>query len=158
MVKYRWFKEEVPASLEVRQVYGIVFNERGEVLLREDDNRYKLTGGKPEGEDSSFEETLRREYLEELNMSLEKVYYLGYLLIEENDEVYAQVRMIGKIGNIGNIGEARADLDNGKVYGRVEVPTRHVNNYLKYEDEAGMQMLWDAISLAALKYGFDLEN
>jgi len=61
-----------------------------------------LTGGKPENIDINLEDTLKREYLEELNMEIKDIYYLGYLLVEENSEKYAQVRMIAKIKKIGN--------------------------------------------------------
>lgn len=100
----------------VKQVYGIAFSNEGNIVLRVDDSKYKLTGGKPEKYDKSFEETLKREYIEELNIELEDIYYLGYLLVEEdNNEKYAQVRMIARIKNIG---ENKPDMDNGKTYKR----------------------------------------
>ena len=115
MVKYTWIKKSVPKELLVKQVYGIVFSNDGNILLRVDNNKYKLTGGKPENSDDNFCDTLKREYIEELNIELENIHYLGYLLVEEKQEKYAQVRMIAKIKNVGNI---RLDIDNGKIYGR----------------------------------------
>lgn len=64
MSKYTWIRMNVPKNLEAKQVYGIVFSDDGKILLRLDDHKYKLTGGKPE-ENESYEETLRREYIEE---------------------------------------------------------------------------------------------
>ena len=81
MANYAWYNSSVPEDITVRQVYGIVFSHDFEILLRIEDNRYKLTGGKPE-ENESYEETLKREYIEELNVELENCYYLGYLLIK----------------------------------------------------------------------------
>ena len=101
MVKFIWIKNNVPDNLTVKQVYGIAFSDDGRALLRIEDNKYKLTGGKPELNET-FEETLKREYVEELNVELEECYYLGYLLVEENNEKYAQVRMIAKIKNIND--------------------------------------------------------
>lgn len=83
MTKYSWLKEKVPESLDIKQVYGVVFSDEGQILLRVEDNKYKLTGGKPEPYYSNFEEALKREYLEELNIEIEDIYYLGYLLVEE---------------------------------------------------------------------------
>ena len=82
MVKYSWFKDKVPEYLNIKQVYGIVFSDDGNIVLRIDDNKYKLTGGKPCDSDKSLEDTLKREYLEELNIEIEDIYYLGYLLVE----------------------------------------------------------------------------
>ena len=147
-------KNNVPDNLTVKQVYGIVFSNDGRVLLRIEGNKYKLTGGKPELNET-FEETLKREYVEELNVELEECYYLGYLLVEENNEKYVQVRMIGKIKRINN---KRADTDTGKIYERKLVNVSNVKKYLKYNDEAGNLMIDDAIYMANSKYNFSELN
>jgi len=155
MAKYRWIKGEVDKNLKVRQVYGIVFNKDGNILLRVDDNKYKLTGGKPENDDKNYSETLKREYLEELNIEIEDIQYLGYLLVEENNEKYAQVRMIAKVKNIGEI---KPDIDNGKIYQRFMANQKNVKRYLMYEDIAGNEMIDEAIKLGNIKYQFDINE
>ena len=150
MVKYTWYNSEVPSNLKVRQVYGIVFSNNFEILLRIEDGEYKLTGGKPE-KNESYEETLKREYIEELNVELEECYYLGYLLVEENGEKYAQVRMIAKIKNIN---ENNIDIDTGKMYGRKLVSNEKVKKLLNYPEEAGNLMIDEAIKLAKIKFKF----
>jgi len=77
MVNYTWIKNNVPNNLKVKQVYGIVFSDDERNLLRIEDNKYKLTGGKPENNET-FEEILKREYIEEINVELEECYYLGF--------------------------------------------------------------------------------
>lgn len=150
MVQYSWIKENVPKDLVVKQVYGIVFSKDGNILLRVEDNKFKLTGGKPEKYDKDFEGTLKREYIEELNVELEDIYYLGYLLVDEgNNEKYAQVRMIAKIKNIT---EGKPDIDNGKTYERFMANYKNVKNYLKYSDLAGNQLIDDALRMAKEKY------
>ena len=151
MAEFRWFTEPVPEGSKVRQVYGVVFSNDGRVLLRIEDGKYKLTGGKPESGES-FEETLRREYVEELNVELSDIHYLGYLLVEENGDKYAQVRMIARIKDIH---ENHMDPATGKMYGRELVAADNVNAYLNYADEAGNKMLDDAISLAKDIFGRD---
>ena len=99
MTKFTWIKEEVPSNLIVKQVYGIVFSNDKRIILQVEDNKYNLTGGKPLTNET-YEKTLKREYIEELNIEVDNLYYLGYLLVEENIKPYAQVRMIGKIKNI----------------------------------------------------------
>ena len=151
MGTFTWFKAPGPDDLEVRQVYGIVFSNDGRVLLRIEDDKYKLTGGKPE-KSESFEETLSREYIEELNTVIEDIHYLGYLLVEEDGSQYAQVRMIARIKDIHEIQD---DPANGKRYGRKLVSISKVKGYLNYSDEAGNQMLDDAIVLGKERYSLD---
>ena len=156
MTKYSWIKEKLPQNLEIRQVYGIVFTDYGKILLRIDDGKYKLTGGKPELYDNNLKDTLKREYLEELNVEIKNTNYLGYLLVEEETgEKYAQVRMIAKIKNIGNI---MPDKDNGKVYKRFMANIKNVKNYLNYSDLAGNQLIDDAIKMAKEKYNISFSS
>lgn len=155
MTKYKWVRKQVDQNLKISQVYGIVFNNDGNILLRIDDNKYKLTGGKPEICDKNNSETLKREYFEELNVEIEDIQYLGYLLVEEDKEKYAQVRMIAKIKNIGRI---RPDVDNGKIYQRFMAKQENIKMYLNYKDLAGNEMIDDAIKTGNLKYRFKLKN
>ena len=155
MIKYKWIRKPVEQNIEIRQVYGIVFNDDGNILLRVDENEYKLTGGKPEAYDKNNSETLKREYLEELNVEIMEIQYLGYLLVEEGKEKYAQVRMIAKIKNIRAI---RPDLDNGKIYKRFMAKQENVKKYLNYADISGNEMIDDAIKSANLKYRFNFKN
>ena len=148
MVKYTWYNITVPSDLKVRQVYGIAFTEDGRIILRIENNKYKLTGGKPEVNES-YEETLKREYIEELNVELEDCYYLGFLLVEDNNEKYAQVRMIAKIKSIN---ENHIDPATGEMYERELVNADKVKKLLNYKDEAGNLMLDEAIQKAKEKY------
>ena len=155
MTKFTWIKEEVPSNLIVKQVYGIVFSNDKRIILQFDDNKYNLTGGKPLIEET-YEETLKREYIEELNIEVDDLCYLGYLLVEEeNIKPYAQVRLIGKIKNIY---EKRPDIDNGKQYERFLSNLGNVKKYLNYDGDAGNIMIDDAINLADSKYEFDVIN
>ncbi len=151
MGKYKWIKNDVPNELVVKQVYGIVFSDEGKILLSLEDNKYKLTGGHPEEKDTCFEDTIKREFIEELNVEIEDISYLGYLQVEEDNYKYAQVRMIAKVKKINEI---RPDLDNGKIYKRYIANQNNVKKYLDYKDLAGNQMLDDAIKMANEKYNF----
>lgn len=149
MVNYTWIEDDVSPSIPIKQVYGIVFSDDNKILLRVEDNKYKLTGGKPE-KNETFQETLKREYLEELNVEIDEIFYLGYLLVKEkNISEYAQVRMIAKVKKIN---EQRPDIDNGKIYGREFVDVNDVKKYLNYSDKAGNLMLDSAIEKASKLY------
>ena len=154
MSKYTWIKNTVPTDLKVRQVYGIVFTDDKRILLRIDDSKYELTGGRPE-ENEIYEETLKREYIEEINVDLCDIHYLGYLLVNDDNSLYAQVRMIAKIKKIN---ELRPDKDNGKVYKRKLVSPLNIKKYLAYNDIAGNVMLDDAINMANTVYDFSFQN
>lgn len=155
MVRYTWVRKAVPKGLLVKQVYGVVFSNEGNILLRVEDDKYKLIGGKPESGDNSFSDTLKREYLEELNVELSNICYLGYLLIEEEYEKYAQVRMIARIKSMGDI---KPDSDNGKTYGRFMAKQNNVRKYLGYQDLAGNQLIDDAIRVANVNYKFKVRD
>ena len=111
MISYKWCNGKFPKDIEIKQVYGIVFNEDGNIFLRIDNGIYKLTGGRPEIEDKSIEDTLKREFVEEANITIKNIHLLGYQLVDENNGIkpYAQVRMIAQIDEIF---ENRPDLDN----------------------------------------------
>lgn len=151
---YTWCSNLVPNNVKVKQVYGIAFTNDFRILLRIEDNKYKLTGGKPE-ENETYEQTLKREYIEELNVELEDCYYVGYLLVNENNESYAQVRMIAKIKKIN---DKHVDLATGKTYDRKLVSIDRVKEYLNYQDKAGNIMLDEAINIAKNKYTFSKIN
>lgn len=156
MSKYRWIKDEFPNDLDVKQVYGVVFSNDGKILLRIEDGKYKLTGGKPELNEK-FEDTLKREYQEELNIEIENIYYLGYQFVDEENDTkpYAQVRMIAQIKKVGNI---IPDTDNGKIYKRFLANFSNVKKYLNYADIASNQLIDDAIEKAKEKYQFEINE
>lgn len=147
MVKYTWVKGEYPKDIVVTQVYGVTFKGT-KILIMKDEEKYHLIGGKPE-KGETFEDTLIREFYEEVNTDLEDVHYLGYFIVEEDNKKYAQVRMIAKIKKIN---EERPDLDNGKIYERKLVEESEVLDYLEYYDQIGISFINDAIELAKEKY------
>ncbi len=126
MPQIRWIADTVPARMEIRQVYCVMFDRLGRVLLRvihkpDGGIRYSLAGGRPEPFDGGMEGTCRRELLEEVNTEIETPLYIGYQLVDEEDGTppYAQARMAALIRKIGR---KRPDPDNGKTYDRLLVP------------------------------------
>lgn len=146
MSTLQWFEAVMPVGLEVRQVYGFIFAADGRVLLLEDEGKYNLPGGKPENIES-VTETLARETLEEAQTTIVSCEYLGYQLVEE-DERFAQVRLVGTIGRILS---ADVDPSTGRKYNRLLVPPRELNGYLGW-GESGEQQIACAVA-AASKFG-----
>lgn len=90
MPQIRWIADAVPASMKIRQVYCVMFDRLGRVLLRvihkpEGGVRYSLAGGRPEPFDADPEATCRRELLEEVNTEIETPLFIGYQLVNEED-------------------------------------------------------------------------
>ncbi len=150
MAIYKWIEEKVPKDLEIKQVYGIAFDLDGRVFLHIDDGKYTMTGGKPEPKDKNMEETLKREFLEEVNITLKNILYLGYQYVDEENGIkpYAQVRMCALIDKVY---ENRPDLDNGKIYKRVLVSPQKTKKYLNW-GECGNMQIDAAINIAKNKY------
>ena len=153
---FEWFKEAVPQSLEVKQVYGVLFDEYGRTLVRTEVINGKkygcLAGGKPEIGDDGMDGTLRREAIEEVNTTLKEIYYLGYQTVNEGNgiPVYAQVRMIGLIDKIG---PKKPDPDGGKIYDRILTTPERAIEILSWGEE-GKKMIRDATELAKIKFNF----
>ena len=124
MAKYEWIPEQVPDGMKITQVYCIMFDRQGRVMLRveegPDRNRFSLAGGRPEPYDDGIEATCRRELQEEVNTEIETPVYIGYQLVDEEN------------GTPAYVGEKRPDPDNGKIYDR----------YMTTPEEAAMLLKW----------------
>ena len=143
MAQITWEKGNVPAGMEVRQVYGVFFDKQGRVLLRIEKGKYKLTGGKPEKNDSDYYATLRRELREEANCTVGDLWMVGYQKVDEEDgtPAYAQIRMTGIIDEIGL---ASPDPDRpGWVYGRMLVSPLKAAVLLNW-GQVGINQIYDA--------------
>ena len=154
MIKIIWKNEEVPPSMKVKQVYGIVFNKEGRLLLKvsiENGKKiYSFAGGRPENFDKDRETTLKREFIEEINTTLsEEVYYLGYQEIQEdNITPFAQVRMTAMVKEIG---EQKPDTDNGELYERIFVSPKYAIELLNW-GEVGKSQIEKAMVVAKEKF------
>ena len=149
-VTYKWITGEVPPHLEIKQVYGIVFDEHFNVFLRKYKGQYFLTGGRPEPFDKTREDTLHREFLEEANMVIKNIHMLGYQFVEEGNgtKPFAQIRMIAQVDNMC---ENRPDTDNGKLYERLFVSPAQAIKLLNW-GEAGKAQIEEGYRLAKMYY------
>lgn len=89
----------------IRQVYGILFNEKGEmVIVRKKGGGWTLPGGGPE-KDETPEETLIREVNEEVDVDITNITPLGYQKVVEikgktRSKPYYALRYAAKIEKI----------------------------------------------------------
>ncbi|MBR6134007.1 NUDIX domain-containing protein [Candidatus Saccharibacteria bacterium] len=143
MVRFIWYEAPIPNDMPITQVYGVLFDEKGRIMLRVDNGFHGLVGGTPEpGE--TYEETLHREVYEEVNCKISDLHYLGYQTVVGDGEPYAQLRYIAKLTEIG---ENRPDLDGDKMCERVLVSTEQAGDVLDYGEE-GKEIISAAIKLA----------
>lgn len=143
MSTYYWIAREVPEALEIRQVYGFIFDIHGSVLLLEDEGEYNLPGGKPE-KDESLSETLVREIKKEAQLTIIALKYLGYQLVIGEEE-FAQVRFAARIGQIY---PSAPDPSTGRPYSRLWVPPMQANAMLLWGN-SGDQQIASAIAASS---------
>ena len=155
MARFEWVGERVPEGMRITQVYGIILDREGRVMLRVEKHaggiRYSLGGGRPEPFDDGIEATCRRELLEEVNTEIETPVYIGYQLVDEGDGTppYAQVRMAALIRRIG---EKKPDPDNGETYDRYMVSPERAAELLNWGD-VGYEQVMKAKEVVYRQYG-----
>ena len=155
MARFQWVGERVPEGMRITQVYGIILDREGRVMLRVEKHaggvRYSLGGGRPEPFDDGIEATCRRELLEEVNTETETPVYIGYQLVDEENgtPAYAQVRMAALIKRIG---EKKPDPDNGETYDRYMVSPERAAELLNWGD-VGYEQVMKAKEVVYRQYG-----
>ena len=156
MAIFLWIDGDVPNGIRITQVYGIIFTRDGRILLIKDGEKYSFAGGKPEKEDNGLSGTLRRELLEEANVTIGEPLMVGYQLVDEENGIapYAQVRMTALIENIG---DKKVDPATGLTFDRVLVPYYKGAEILRWGEVATRQI--DAAFLIVKeKFGLDKIN
>jgi 8-oxo-dGTP pyrophosphatase MutT (NUDIX family) len=149
----RWVPgEPVPAGVPVRQVSGILYDRLGRVLLQDDGGRYNLPGGTPEPADADLLGTLARQCMEESQVRVSDAVPAGYQLVEEDGEVYAQVRMAGLIKELCPLA---ADPCTGRAYRRLMIAPLQAPGLLGWGPR-GEPQLTAATALACGRWGLVL--
>lgn len=145
-----WIKDNnLEKYKPVSQVYGIVFNDKGEILVAREkpEDKWAIPGGKPEAGES-IEETLRRELEEEADVSVSKVLLLGAQKVELEEDVDGnstsyQLRCVAILKELL---PQTPDPAHGSIWERKFVPAIDINDYIKW-GELGATMFKDAIDL-----------
>ncbi|MGW6362366.1 NUDIX domain-containing protein [Streptomyces sp. NPDC055092] len=137
----RWAEAWPPlVGVDVRQVYGIVFDCVSKAVVVQDDNgRYNLPGGTPEPEDNAdLVATLRREVHEESQLVLADWAPVGYQLVSEDGRApYVQVRYAALLEKAYPIAP---DPPTGRAYGRVLVSPVDAAGLLGWGERGAAQL------------------
>ena len=158
MAKFIWRNGNVPNTMQIKQVYGILFSIDGRIFVMAeklaDRIKYCLPGGHPEDIDKTLEDTLKREVLEEVNISVKNPIIVGYQEVDEEDGscLYAQVRMAAVIDEVG---EKTPDIANGKTYDRLLVSPSKAIELLNW-GEVGYLQIVSAVEIAESKFNIKL--
>lgn len=120
-VTYTFYPESLPAGLRPTSVHAVLVTSDGRVLLRWKCNEACMTGGHIEAGDIDWRAALRREALEEANVKIDRIDYLGYLEVREGDLLEYRLRAVARVSEIL---PAAPDPDRkgSWVYGRRLVP------------------------------------
>ena len=147
-VKSTWIKtSDIGKYSPITQVYGIVFNDKGEILIcRKGDGDWQIPGGHPE-KGETINQTLEREMLEEADVVVTDIQILGVQKGEfpddPNSRPHYQVRCIAKLKELL---PQTPDPDNGETWERLFIPSSEVTNYVKW-NTTGDAMFKDAIEV-----------
>ena len=130
----------------IKQVYALVIDSKTNILIcREDANSpWQLPGGKPEANES-IKETVDRELLEEVDVTVQTIVDLGYNEITnlQTNEKYYQLRFIAYLDKEL---EQTPDPDKNFIWERKWIPLEQVKDYIKWGN-AGNGMFDDAVNL-----------
>jgi 8-oxo-dGTP pyrophosphatase MutT (NUDIX family) len=137
------------------QVYGVVFNNKDEVLVIQEKGKWKIPGGTPEKGETDLE-TLERELIEEADVAISEAVPLGVQRVDypnnpnkEDGDLYYQYRYICLLDRLL---DQTLDPATGIINPRMFVPANKVTEYIKW-GEVGKAMFEDAKTLYQEKWG-----
>lgn len=124
-VGFEWRPQPVPAGMPVVQVYCWLLDDAGRVLVQDTGEGHNLPGGTPEPFDADLAATAVREVLEESQVRVADLVYLGH---ERSVRRGEQVALVRTVGRITQFLPRHPDVDGGRLLGRLmtslaEAPT-----------------------------------
>jgi len=142
----------------ITQVYGIVFNKKGEILIcrEKSQDKWQIPGGHPE-KGESLGQTLKRELEEEVNVKIRKIRPLGVQKVKflnnpdrKEGDLFFQARYFAILDKL--LPQA-PDPASGSTWERKFVSANKITQYIKW-GKTGKTIFDDALK-AFLKYIVD---
>jgi 8-oxo-dGTP pyrophosphatase MutT (NUDIX family) len=146
----------VPAELPVTRVHGyLICPQTGRALIQDVGGVMGLPGGRPESGDADHTAVMIREAMEENQVAVGAVAYLGYQEVREpGREPYAQVRMAGVIDRFE---ERYPDPDgDGRTLRRFMVPLQDAAEVLGWGE--AMAQAKAAARIAETVWGLPVDD
>lgn len=133
---FTWMEGEPYEKLfPITQAYGLVFNEKGEILICTTDpkeKRWGLPGGTPEDYDKSLVDTLKRELMEEVDVTVKNIKYIGVQkgeVVGKPETIVYQTRFFAVLDELH---DQTPDPDYDVMFIRKFVKPSEVNKYLNW--------------------------
>lgn len=119
--EFSWIEGGEPVKKFVTQVSGYIFNDKNEMLIVKNKN-WTIPGGHLEGNES-YEETLRREIIEESNVEIKNIKFLGQVKVtnQNNGEVNYQLRYTAETDVIGDFKQKEFEVSERLFINPMEV-------------------------------------
>jgi len=149
-VKSTWIKtKNVEKYSPIKQVYGIVFNDKNQILIcKKGQGDWQIPGGHPE-KSETINQTLEREMLEEVDITVTDIQILGVQKVEfpdePNNKPHYQIRCVAKLKELL---PQTPDPDNRETWERKFILSSEITKYVKW-NITGDAMFRDAVNLLA---------
>lgn len=153
-VGFRWCPWPVPEGVSVVQVYGWPVDDAGRVLVQDTGARFNLPGGSPEPGDADLVATVAREAMEESQVTLTDVVYLGYEQVQRAGRLCALVRTVGRIGEFR---PRQPDPDGGRLFGRLMTSLREAPGLLGW-GSSGVEQAQMPTGIAQVRWGVPAQS
>jgi hypothetical protein len=151
--EFAWCPQPVPEGVQVVQVYGWLLDDAGRVLVQDTGTRFNLPGGSPEPGDADLAATVAREALEESQVVVTEVVYLGYEQVQRAGRPQALVRTVG---HIGEFRPRHPDPDGGRLFRRLMTSLRDAPGLLGWGC-SGLAQAQAATQIGAGWWGLPVE-
>ncbi len=147
-----WIRDDnLEKYTPVVQVYGIVFNDNNEILIGQSKpgSSWTIPGGSTEPRET-IEETLRRELVEEVDVTVSKIFPLGAQKVEPQDaenksDAYYQIRCVALLDKLLPQ-TPDPDPKHGRTWERKFVPMEKVTKYVHW-GKTGAVIFREAVDL-----------
>ncbi|MGH3801264.1 MAG: NUDIX domain-containing protein [Pseudonocardiaceae bacterium] len=136
------------------QVYGWLVDDAGRVLVQDTGGRFNLPGGSPEPIDADLAATVVREAMEESQVTVTDVVYLGYEQVQRAGRAQALVRTVGRIGEFHS---RQPDPDGGRLFRRLMTSVAEAPGLLGW-GPSGLAQAHAAARIAEDRWGVPAES
>ncbi|MEO7196371.1 MAG: NUDIX domain-containing protein [Pseudonocardiaceae bacterium] len=153
-VGFLWCPIPVPEGVPVIQVYGWLVDDAGRVLVQDTGDQFNLPGGSPEPIDVDLAATVVREAMEESQVTVTDVVYLGYEQVLRLGRPQALVRMVGRIDEFH---PRQPDTDGGRLFRRLMTPFADAPGLLGW-GSSGVAQAREAARIAQGCWGVPAES
>lgn len=148
MIKYIFHPEYLPEE-EFSRVHALLVTGDERILMRVKNGEPRITGGHIDPDDVDMYAALKREVLEEINCEIDRVAYVGYLeMIDEDTEEHEfWARMVARVNKILPP-KADPDREEKWIYGRVLAPSEIARDELAKTFPTNAEFVKEALRVA----------